>query len=202
MGVTITSKVPKAPMRPIIGLDMSTKTGVAVYRPDSNELTLSTMYFEKQTPRDDLHQFARWQQYEDALQALLFLINPIPGLVVVEGYGFASQSLGTLVEVGTHLKRVVYRADIPMLIVSPNALKKFVTGKGAGDKNVMMLEAYKRFGIDTKDDNQVDAACLAYMGAYHLGHSPVPLPAANLAALTGLGVKPVKKPKKGRKTAD
>ena len=50
------------------------------------------------------------------------------------------------------------------VLVTPSQLKKFATGKGNVDKNVVIKEVYKRFGIDTDDDNTADAVVLGYIG--------------------------------------
>lgn len=213
MGLTITKKhdaagespvaavTAGAPRPVILGLDISTKTGIAMldYREGSPpKLHLATMHYETtatlakkavkkgKSPSSAVpnHQFDRWQQYEDMFSTLLDLWRP--AMAVVESYGFASQSLGTTVEIGTHFKRVLYRRSIPWVELSPNGLKKFCTGKGSGDKNVIMVEAYKRFGIETADDNQCDAAVLAYAGATLLGLPAPTLPATHLDALKGL----------------
>lgn len=48
--------------------------------------------------------------------------------------------------------------------MTPSQLKKFVTGKGNVDKNVVMKAVYKRFQIDTDDDNTADAVVLGHIG--------------------------------------
>lgn len=168
MAVTIVRKTPdlQSTALRVMGLDISTKAGVAVLdftRPTSAKLELTTLTHKKVKGRDDLHQFHRWALYEAEFEEMLGVTQP--SLVVVEGYGFASQSLAVSVELGTHFRRALHRTGTPWITVAPTKLKKFVTGKGNGDKNAIMLEAYKRFGIDTADDNQCDAACLAYFGA-------------------------------------
>lgn len=194
MALTIVKKTPLSGhggRLTVMGLDISTKTGVAVLdlqNPGPPLLTMETVQFKKVKGRDDRHQFARWAEYELALSQLV--VDP-PTLVVIEGYGFASHSLSVSVEVGTHLRRVLYTKGIPWVEVAPAKLKKFVTGVGKGDKDVMMLEAYKRFGIYTKDNDQCDAACLAFAGAYLINppHVKLPeLPKANLEALKGVDI--------------
>jgi len=44
-----------------------------------------------------------------------------------------------------------------------NQLKKFATGKGTGQKSIVVREVFKRWGIDCKDDNQADACVLAHL---------------------------------------
>lgn len=48
------------------------------------------------------------------------------------------------------------------LQVSPAMLKKFVTGKGTGvQKNQMLLQTYKKWGVEFNDDNAADSYGLA-----------------------------------------
>lgn len=47
-------------------------------------------------------------------------------------------------------------------IVQPTAVKKFATGKGTGvEKNAMQLAVYKKWGVETGDDDTTDAYVLA-----------------------------------------
>lgn len=209
MAVTITKK--NGPL--VLGLDISTKAGVAFLDARSGEAILTTHLLfhdtaaalakkgqpkvkkdpnapkpkKKDKTPAEYNQYPRWAKYEADFEALL---DAHPGLdfAVVEGYGFASQSLSIIVEVSAHFKRVLHRRGIPWIEVKPNALKKFVTGKGSGDKNVIMLEAYKRFGHSFKDDNECDAAMLAYLGLAKVAKSllPKPLPAVHLEPLVEL----------------
>lgn len=91
-------------------------------------------------------------------------------LVVVEGFAFTranqAHQLGGL---GYMVRHWLWKHDQKYLDVGPSALKKFVTGKGNVEKNLMLKEAYKRFGLDVQDDNECDACCLAILGAHYLG---------------------------------
>lgn len=52
------------------------------------------------------------------------------------------------------------------LQVSPNSLKKYVTGKGTGvQKNQMLLATYKSFGVEFTDDNAADSYGLAQIAS-------------------------------------
>jgi crossover junction endodeoxyribonuclease RuvC len=89
-----------------------------------------------------------------------------PRLVLFEGPGFGSQvahALGQLhgvVKVGIWRRRGGFRmGDIP-----PSTLKKFVTGSGASDKNVVMKGVFKRWGFDSDDDNECDAFAASMAG--------------------------------------
>ena len=89
-----------------------------------------------------------------------------PQVVVMEGYGYANMhSLVTLVEIGTMIRLCIVERRIPLCVVAPNTLKKWVTGKGNAKKDVMMLETYKRWNFEGTD-NEVDAFGLAALGLY------------------------------------
>jgi crossover junction endodeoxyribonuclease RuvC len=50
------------------------------------------------------------------------------------------------------------------ILVSPGTIKKMATGKGSGDKNLILLNVYKRWGVDISNDNIADAYVLARIG--------------------------------------
>jgi Holliday junction resolvasome RuvABC endonuclease subunit len=88
-----------------------------------------------------------------------------PKLVVVEGfaYGRANQAhqMGGL---GYTVRRKLQEAGFRWIEVAPKALKKFVSGNGNANKDVMLKNVYKRFGIDTDDNNIADAIGLLHIG--------------------------------------
>jgi crossover junction endodeoxyribonuclease RuvC len=47
------------------------------------------------------------------------------------------------------------------LQVPPMTLKKFASGKGNSKKQEMLLQMYKRWGIEFNDDNAADSYALA-----------------------------------------
>lgn len=109
-----------------------------------------------------------------------------PDLVVIEGYAFANtNTLALLVEVGTMIRYAVYSRNVEVLQVAPTSLKKFITGKGTGAKDKVMLEAYKRWGIEGTN-NEVDAYGLAMMGSAYLGH--LQMPALNSESLKKVSI--------------
>lgn len=199
MPVTILKPTP-VPNARVLGLDLSTKAGVARLwvGPGTVDLQLQTLHHAtlKDNPFPQ-HQLARWAMY---VHDLIQLVDDfVPTLAVIENYGFAGHGLAMQVELGTLIRWALFQRGVPMLLVAPNQLKKFVTGKGSGDKQVIMVEAYKRLGVDSHDDNQVDAACLAYLGAAYLGHPPAGIPASHLKVVADL-LHPPAKPKKARKS--
>lgn len=85
-------------------------------------------------------------------------------MAAIEGYSYASiGNLPKLGEIGGILRVLLHEMNIPFVTVAPQTLKKWVTGKGQGQKNKMMLAAYKKWGVELDDDNQVDSYGLAML---------------------------------------
>ena len=53
------------------------------------------------------------------------------------------------------------------LQVPPMTLKKYATGKGTAKKQEMLLQIYKRWGVEFNDDNAADAYSLARLAGKH-----------------------------------
>jgi crossover junction endodeoxyribonuclease RuvC len=111
------------------------------------------------------------QRCSDIAGRLLEVLDRFaPERVAIEGYGFANKhSLVTLVEVGTVLRYFLRQKGYRYLEPSPNALKKFVLGTGQGRKDQMLLQVFKRWGHEARDDNTADAYGLACIGLVHAG---------------------------------
>lgn len=86
-------------------------------------------------------------------------------VVYLEGLSFGSkgQSVSQIGAVHYLTRLVLYKNNIPCKIITPAQLKKFVTGKGQAQKNLMLLKIYKRWGVEFEDDNLADAYSLARM---------------------------------------
>lgn len=59
------------------------------------------------------------------------------------------------------VKYVLAQDNIYPLQVPPASLKKFVTGKGNSGKSEMLLQVYRRWGVEFSDDNAADSYGLA-----------------------------------------
>lgn len=53
------------------------------------------------------------------------------------------------------------------LLIPPTTLKKYATGKGTAKKQEMLLQIYKRWGVEFSDDNAADAYALARLAGKH-----------------------------------
>lgn len=98
------------------------------------------------------------------------LLHWKPTLVIIEGYGFAnSVSLVPLVEAGTMVRQVLFEFGVAYGILTPNGLKKFITGSGSAPKEKIVLEVYKRWNHEALSHNTADAYGLAAAGLAYKG---------------------------------
>lgn len=68
-----------------------------------------------------------------------------------------------LAMLGATVRMALYEAGYPMYIVHAGQLKKFATGKGTGQKSIVVREVFRLWGLEAKDDNQADACALAHL---------------------------------------
>lgn len=54
---------------------------------------------------------------------------------------------------------------IAFTIVQPTMVKKYITGKGNAQKDLIMMTVFKKFGIETQDNNQADAISLSALAS-------------------------------------
>lgn len=108
--------------------------------------------------------FARW----DLIRQTVGLCAQEETRVLIEGYAFSAHmaysraiaELGGIVRY--HLRELGQRP----IEVAPTSLKKFIAGKGNAEKNTIVKEVYKRWGVDLSSDNLADAFGLAKIGQY------------------------------------
>jgi Holliday junction resolvasome RuvABC endonuclease subunit len=104
----------------------------------------------------------RW----DAILAAVMALARHANFIVIEGYSFNSatayatavRELGGIVRY--HLRKMGHQP----IEIAPAALKKFITGAGGSDKNIVLKEIFKRYELDLSDDNLADAFGLAKIG--------------------------------------
>lgn len=163
----------------ILGLDLSiTATGVC--RPDRTTYTVKT----KAADRD-----ARITVIRDRIAEELWDVD----LVVLEDFPARLQAAAAKAIGITHgsVRQVLLDFGVPYVVVPPSSLKFYATGSGNADKAAMILAAYKRGGIEFKDDNQCDAWWLHLAGKDRTGDPLFPLPQAQRDCLGKLDWSPV-----------
>jgi Holliday junction resolvasome RuvABC endonuclease subunit len=114
---------------------------------------------------------ARLIEIRDTIVALLTPEKEHIRLICMErpAYDASGAFTGGLVHAATAFAMAaVFGLDTPLVapvLVASNTLKKFVTGKGVGKKQLMVKYVYTKWGFDTDNDNLADAYGLARLAA-------------------------------------
>jgi len=97
-----------------------------------------------------------------------FVSRYIVEAIAIEGYAFGSQMANMAGELGGMIRLALYdnyrfanEASAFPLVVPPTSLKKYITGKGRVDKNQILLNVYKKWGVEFNNDNAADSYGLA-----------------------------------------
>lgn len=85
--------------------------------------------------------------------------------VAMEGTVLASHSALALGELSATVKLGLWGKSILPLQIPPMTLKKYASGKGTAKKQEMLLQIYKRWGVEFNDDNAADAYALARLAS-------------------------------------
>lgn len=137
----------------IIGIDPGTAQIGAVVIKDNSILYQGTWV-------PSVKETERIVWYRDELHKLILQCKVTDG--VIEGYSYMSKwRAHDLGEVGGVIRVLFYDLKIPLMVVPPPTLKKFVSGKGNCQKDFMMLFAFRKWGKEFSDTHQCDAYCLA-----------------------------------------
>lgn len=93
-----------------------------------------------------------------------------PDRIVLEGYSLNMKnatSVVPLVELGGLMRFLMKLDGLSWYDPRATELKKFVTGKGNVQKDVVMMKVLQRWGHESKSNNTADAYGLAAMGLAH-----------------------------------
>jgi crossover junction endodeoxyribonuclease RuvC len=157
-----------------VGLDLSlTKTGFAIV--DDKGTVLSSGIIKSKPvgdhPIDEIRRIVKIA--EDVMQTIdETLPNVDPSIVCIEGLAFSVRNTSSLVQLAglNYLTRILLNQfKWNFVIICPTTLKKFITGSGKGDKDMMMLAVYKNYGHEAIDNNENDAYALSVCGLALLG---------------------------------
>lgn len=89
-----------------------------------------------------------------------------PAVVTIEGYAFGARSHAhALGELGGVIRLALHDCGLTARVVPPTSLKLFASGSGHCEKSVISKELFKRYGVDLANNDEVDAAGLAIVGA-------------------------------------
>lgn len=146
-----------------IGLDLSlTGTGVTILR----DRKPPEMHLIKSKPPGEKSPKTEIERIIEIKKEIIEKIeeNGKPDLVAIEGLAYMVKNATALTQLSGlnyMVREYLFKNDIPFVIVAPTSLKKFITGNGVAKKDLMLMEVYKKFGVEIKDDNIADAFSLA-----------------------------------------
>jgi len=144
-----------------VGLDLSLRSsGICHYFPNKDR-------FETDTMQTRLMAVERLDELEKRFKILINNCSKyVRPFVTIEGYSFASvNQLPQAGELGGLVKLLLYRANIPYIIVPPTKLKKYATSKGLCKKDAMPYICDKKWGVHFLTNDELDAYILARIGA-------------------------------------
>jgi len=86
-------------------------------------------------------------------------------IIYIEGVSFNSKGQSTVQQavLNYSIKMWLMDNNITYKSIPPTSLKKFVTGTGKCQKDLILLKIYKKFGIEFDNNNIADAYGLARM---------------------------------------
>jgi crossover junction endodeoxyribonuclease RuvC len=146
----------------VMGLDMSTKTGLAVVDGSGAVIKTAQVTFPKLTGMPRINAIVG--------RILELREETKPDLLVVEDYAVGnSPAAPSWASNWGVLRFILWQEGIKYLPVTPTSLKKFVFGSGKAKKEQMMMEVYKRWGYTSETNDIADAMGLAHMGLAILG---------------------------------
>jgi crossover junction endodeoxyribonuclease RuvC len=89
-----------------------------------------------------------------------------PDAIVIEGIAFMARNTRALIQLCglNYLLRYTLFPLYKTYIVTPTSLKKFITNKGNCQKDLVLLEIYKRYKVSFDNNNLADAFSLAKIG--------------------------------------
>jgi Holliday junction resolvasome RuvABC endonuclease subunit len=146
-------------MKHFLGLDLSLNgTGAVII-----DSSYSIIKKERFTPPDGCVSVHRLFFLEGLLQE--FIKDYSIELCCIEGPAYGIRDGGRLVELGEWqgiVKLNLFKKSIPYIIAVPSQLKKYVTGSGkSAEKAIIILDVYKKWGEELRDDNICDAYVLS-----------------------------------------
>jgi crossover junction endodeoxyribonuclease RuvC len=143
--------------RVAIGIDQSL-TGFAMSVVDVDNPTQHKTYVYK-SPYKGVLRLKDIQLFMQNVFSTCFAYTIVD--VAMEGTVLASHSALVLGELSATVKLQLLDNKRAPLQIPPMTLKKYASGKGTSKKQEMLMQIYKRWGVEFNDDNAADAYALA-----------------------------------------
>lgn len=150
-------------MKYFVGIDSSyTGCGIVVIDESSNiivEKLIST--FKNKDNLQDIEK--RIVDITNEISTILLPLKKKVQTVCIENISYSSkgQRICEMAALNYYVRIFLYLNDFIFLPIPPTSLKKFVTGTGKCQKDLMLLKCYKKFNVEFSDNNICDAYCLA-----------------------------------------
>jgi crossover junction endodeoxyribonuclease RuvC len=143
----------------LMGVDPSlTNTGI-VYLRDGQACVGEIV--PKTTPHTPDESAARLEYLYRGMRSSIQQVGNVTD-VAFEGYSFGSMNKREAMgEAGGVLRLAALHEGCRILVIPPTAVKKFVTGKGVAQKDVMRLAIFKRWGFEHSSEHVLDAYAVA-----------------------------------------
>ena len=143
-----------------LGLDISlTGSGACII--DSDYSIIKTTLISVKPEETGLRLFLIRNELQEFLKDYRNQVT----LCCIEGPSFGSKDGGRLFQIGECtgvLKLMLFELGIPLAIAVPSQLKKYISGTGKDvKKEHIMLDIYKRYGVELRDNNVADAYVLS-----------------------------------------
>lgn len=145
-----------------VGIDTSyTGTGFAIRTNDG--ITFKTIVTKPEDWKGDKDETDRINYIRDEI---LKSIPPNAEVMIedvfIGGGKMAGASLRLSLLAGS-VRSALRDKNIPFTTVPPTAVKKFITGKGQADKELIMMLVFKKYGVETTNNNEADSVVMACM---------------------------------------
>lgn len=134
---------------------------------------------KKKTMEELIEKFQRQFYIYNSLEKIF--IKYKPDCIAYEGYNYVGKSLDIQAEVvgaigiaitryfnfiNSEKNKLKKQYKVNLLIFSPQSVKKYLLGKGVGQKKDLMLkEVYKQYKVDFDDNNICDAFIISKLGS-------------------------------------
>ncbi len=165
MSVTVVRKLGVAastsgPEKRVMGVDPSTKTGVAVVE--------GTKALHASVVKSDLIGARRMQAIAAGVGLLICEFKP--DVVFIEGLAYGQYgSLVEMAQIRVLLELEFLKYGVPWYVVPPTSMKQWVTGSGRADKERIARAVRERWGFSHKKEDAMEAYALAQVGRFVLG---------------------------------
>lgn len=151
----------------ILGLDMASKTGWAIFDSSTHRVIESGVQeFPLKRGESNGGRFLRFRAW---LKQITGFLPPIELVAYEQAHFRGGAATELCVGFQTRAQEIAAEMGIVCEGVHTGTLKKWATGSGSAGKGIMMLKAAKYLGRNPIDDNEADAVLIAVWAAETYG---------------------------------